>query len=184
MPSAKRAVNRKPAAEFQEATIDKSASRRPRILLDHGPYGAIIKAAGSFKTGEKIFYLSGDIIDHPTKYTIQLDQDSHVLTQDSMWQSMNHGCEPNVRIDVEKREMVAARPIKKGEELNFNYNTTEWSMASPFPCGCGKPTCAGEIRGFKYLTEAQRTALEPLVSPYIARRWAEAVDTPRRVSGH
>ncbi len=179
MPSAKRAVSRKAPIEAPAIQLEKIVNRRaPRILLDHGPYGDIVKAAGAFKTGERIFYLSGDIIDHPTKYTIQLDEHDHVLTRDSMWQSMNHGCEPNVRIDVEKREMVAARPIKKGEEFNFNYNTTEWAMASPFPCGCGAPTCAGEIRGFKYLTEAQRAPLRDLVSPYIARRWAEAVDTP------
>lgn len=179
MPSAKRAVSRRAVREASVAPPTTTSSRRvPRLLLDHGPFGDIIKAAGAFRTGDKIFYLSGDIIDHPTKYTIQLDEHRHVLTNDSLWQSMNHGCEPNVRIDVDKREMIAIRPIKAGEELTFNYNTTEWAMTSPFTCGCGAPSCAREIRGFKHLTESQREALRPLVSPFIARRWAEAVDEP------
>lgn len=147
-----------------------------RIALDRGPYGEIIRAVTPFSKGEAIFYLSGEIVPQPTKYTIQLDADRHVLTLDSLWKCMNHGCTPNVRIDADAREMVAARDIAAGEELNFNYNTTEWSMTSPFPCGCGSPDCAGDIRGFRYLTEAQREKIRPFVSPYIRRRWAEAAD--------
>lgn len=147
-----------------------------RIALGQGPYGEIILAVTPFSKGEAIFYLSGEIIDHPTKYTIQLGANRHVLTLDSLWKCMNHGCTPNVRIDVDKREMVAARDIAAGEELNFNYNTTEWSMTSAFPCGCGSPDCAGDIRGFRYLTEAQREKIRPFISPYIAKRWAEAVN--------
>lgn len=164
------------APQTAEGSARKAGKSGARVVLDHGPYGDIIKAATAFAPGERIFYLSGDIIDHPTKYTIQLDEYEHVLTSDSMWQSMNHGCEPNVRIEVDKREMQAARHIAAGEELNFNYNSTEWSMTSPFPCGCGAATCAGEIRGFRYLTPAQREALRPFVSNFIARRWAEVGD--------
>lgn len=175
MPSAKRAASPN-AAKAVVATGKKPRRSAARIVLDHGPYGDIIKTASDFEAGETIFYLSGEIIDHPTKYTIQLDEHEHVLTRDSLWQSMNHGCEPNVRIDTAKREMQAARRIKAGEELNFNYNSTEWSMTSPFPCGCGAASCAGEIRGFRYLSPAQREAIRPFISPYIARRWAEEGD--------
>jgi len=56
--------------------------------------------------------------------------------------------------------------------LNFNYNTTEWSMTSPFPCGCGAACCAGEIRGFRFLSDQQRESIRPLLSPYIAERWS------------
>lgn len=147
-----------------------------RIVLDHGPNGNFIKAAVSFKPEETICRLTGKIIVHPTKYTIQLDENIHVLDDGCLWQKMNHSCEPNVRIDVLKREMVAVRDISRGEELNFNYNSTEWSMTSPFLCGCGAASCAGEIRGFCFLSEEQRQTIKPLLSTYIARRWSEIIN--------
>lgn len=142
-----------------------------RVKLDHGPFGEMIRAVKPLGKGEVIFYLSGAIVDQPTKYTIQLDATHHVVTENGLWKSMNHACEPNVRIDATTREMIAIRDIAPGEELTFNYNTTEWDMASPFSCGCGSPLCAVTIRGFKYLSREQRAALRPLLSPYIASRF-------------
>jgi D-alanine-D-alanine ligase len=144
-----------------------------QVLLAHGPYGNNIRAAILFNPGDTIFRLTGEILSYPTKYTIQLNEFDHVLTQESHWKSVNHSCDPNVRIDTLKREMVAARRIEPGEELNFNYNTTEWSMTSPFPCGCGAACCAGEIRGFRFLSDQQRESIRPLLSPYIAELWNE-----------
>jgi hypothetical protein len=146
-----------------------------RVKLDHGPFGELIRAVKPIRAGEVIFYLSGEILDHPTKYTIQLDEHRHVVTANGLWKSMNHACEPNVRIDVNTREMIAIHDLRPGDELTFNYNTTEWDMASPFACGCGAPTCAGTIRGFKHLSPTQRAVLRPYLSPFIASRF-ESVD--------
>jgi hypothetical protein len=120
--------------------------------------------------GEVVFVLTGEIVGEPSKYTIQLDEHRHVLTHTSAWQYMNHACQLNVRIDVKRREMIALRDIVAGEELTFNYNTTEWDMASPFDCACGAPHCAGTIRGFRHLDTAHREALRPWLSPFIASR--------------
>ena len=146
-----------------------------RARVEVGKFGNIVRAAVPINAGEVVFYLAGEIVGLPTKYTIQLDADRHVLNDGSDWDLMNHGCEPNVRIDVQSREMIAARDIAPGEELTFNYNTTEWSMTSPFACGCGSPKCAGEIRGFRFLTEEQRHDIMPLISPYIAQRWSDEI---------
>jgi hypothetical protein len=42
-----------------------------------------------------------------------------------------------------------------GDELTFFYPSTEWSMAQPFNCLCGKPTCRGRISGARDMTEEQ-----------------------------
>jgi hypothetical protein len=141
-----------------------------RVTLDRGPFGEMVRAVKPILAGEVVFYLSGEIVATPTKFTIQLDETRHVLTTNALWKSMNHACEPNVRIDVGTREMIAVRDIRPGEELTFNYNTTEWDMASPFPCGCGAPNCAGTIRGFRHLSAEQRERLRPYLSPFIASR--------------
>jgi len=54
---------------------------------------------------------------------------------------------------------MCARSIPQGEEVTYDYNTTEYSMASPFLCRCVH--CGGrEIRGFRHLSipEQQRRA--------------------------
>lgn len=141
-----------------------------RVVVGSGPHGALLEAAIALAAGEVVFALTGDIVGEPSKYTIQLDEHRHVLTHTSAWQYMNHACRPNVRIDVTRREMIAIRDIAVGEELTFNYNTTEWNMAAPFACACGAPDCAGTIRGFRHLDAARRQALRPLLSPFIASR--------------
>jgi D-alanine-D-alanine ligase len=152
-----------------------------RVRVEVGSFGNIVRAARPINAGETVFYLEGAIVGLPTKYTIQLDADRHVLNESSDWDLMNHCCEPNVRIDVLTREMVAVRDIAIGEELNFNYNTTEWSMTSPFACGCGAPKCVGEIRGFRFLTDEQRGDISPYISPYIASRWNQVLEAGKNV---
>ena len=145
----------------------------PYIEIGYGASEALIRATQPISAGRVVFYLSGRIVPLPTKYTIQLDANRHVLAEDELWQFMNHGCEPNVRIDVNTRQMIAIRDIALGEELTFNYNTTEWHMASPFECGCGAENCTGRIRGFRYLRPSQREALRPWLSPVIGSRFSD-----------
>ena len=145
-----------------------------RVRVENSRFGQILRATSRIEKGEPIFFLDGMIVSQPSKYTIQLDAEEHILTTEHPWRLMNHGCEPNVLIDTGLREMVATRDILAGEELTFNYNSTEWSMVSSFACECGAPMCAGEVRGFKYLDAKHAEALRPFISPYIARRWAAA----------
>ena len=142
------------------------------VELNHGPQEALIRAKQPIRAGEVVFHLTGRIMSRPSKYSIQLGERRHLLTENSHWQFMNHGCEPNVRIDVDKLLMIAIRDIAPGEELTFNYNTTEWDMASPFDCLCSSNNCTGSIRGFRYLTPSQRKALRPWLSPLIESRFS------------
>jgi hypothetical protein len=54
-------------------------------------------------------------------------RDDHVeLNSDLLY--LNHHCDPTTYLDVTKKALVALRPVKKGEELNFFYPSTEWDM--------------------------------------------------------
>src|SRR5208337_2618791 len=57
----------------------------------------------------------------------------------------NHSCDPNVGVKGQII-VVARRPIIEGEELTFDYDTTETS-AEPFKCRCGSSNCRGLIDG-------------------------------------
>lgn len=115
-----------------------------------------------------IINLGGVISERPTKYSIQLDEDNHLgpptgarTGTESVppWTFLNHSCEPNGYVNCADRTFRALRDIRAGEELTFNYLTTEREMASPFECRCGSVKCFGLIRGYKYLAAEQRESL-------------------------
>jgi hypothetical protein len=117
-----------------------------------------------------VFYLKGTVLTSPTRYTIQIGSDRHLTcpairkTNDDLgycWQYLNHSCEPNGYLNPVDLSFRALRDIEPGEEINFNYLTTESAMALPFNCHCGSPKCFGLIEGHDFLTpeQAERLAL-------------------------
>lgn len=61
---------------------------------------------------------------------------------------------------------MALRPIAQGDEVTYDYNTTEYSMASPFLCHCGH--CSGtEIRGFRHLSIPERQRRARILAAYL-----------------
>ena len=75
-----------------------------------------------------VFTLEGEILDKPTKYTIEIDKDKHILDENGIY--MNHSFDPTTKID--NINVIALKDIKIGDELNFNYNDSETNMATPF----------------------------------------------------
>jgi hypothetical protein len=115
-----------------------------------------------------VFYLKGSISTTPTKYTIQLGHRRHLnfpmirKTDDELdycWQYLNHSCEPNGYMDTVELTFRALRDIAPGEEITFNYLTTESEMAEPFNCICGSASCFEFIQGRNFLTRAQSERL-------------------------
>lgn len=144
-------------------------------------HGLALFAARPLREGDTVFLLDGDIVDWPSRHSLQIGEDQHLLvpvadplseeTGRYLWVYMNHHCRPNVWVCG--GEMRALRDIAPGEELFFNYDTTEWDMATPFHCHCGAPDCLGSIRGFKYLSPARRAELLPYIPPYLKKRFDE-----------
>lgn len=60
---------------------------------------------------------------------------------------VNHSCEPNCRSDVIRGRIwiIALRDIKKGEELNFDYEYEVRQDWQDHPCYCGDKKCFGYI---------------------------------------
>ncbi|MFA6924085.1 MAG: SET domain-containing protein [Bacteroidales bacterium] len=108
------------------------------------------------------------IIENPTRYSLQIDVGKHVEVHekieisdnlDSLWQYMNHACEPNCYFKTEDMTFRAKHKIAEEEHLTFNYLTTEYDMAAPFKCDCKSENCFGFIKGFKYLNVEQKLKL-------------------------
>ncbi|CAB9506053.1 Histone-lysine N-methyltransferase [Seminavis robusta] len=81
---------------------------------------------------------------------------------------INHSCDPNIVDDSHNEssgEAYAARDIRKGEELTYDY-TFQYYDHGPFfeKCCCGSDKCRGQMMGFKALTEEQKKTALPYVS--------------------
>lgn len=144
--------------------------------------GAALIAIRDLAPGASILSVEGRLQSHPTRYSIQLDDGTHIeaeigLSESAMrvrhpWRYLNHSCDPNARIAG--RTVVALRAIRSGEQITFDYTTTEASMAEPFECQCGAGNCLGLVRGFSHLTPAQQADRAGRLAPHIARLHATA----------
>jgi hypothetical protein len=157
------------------------------VVTRNGQFAVVARVA--IAKGTQVLAIEGPLVDHPTRYTIQVGVDMHVDAEADpktgrahpIWRFLNHACAPNTRI--EGRSLVAGKRIRAGEEITFDYETTEWDMAAPFPCGCAAATCRGLIRGFRHLTPAQRQRLAGAAPHVLEAMTPAAPATARRSRG-
>ena len=115
-------------------------------------------ATRDFQIGDHILRLVGEIVETPSKYSVQLGPGQHMDLPAEIrseppvdryrWRFLNHSCEPNAEFD--DINLVAAREIKASQEITFDYNTTEYDLAVPFECHCGADSCCGLVRGRRW----------------------------------
>jgi hypothetical protein len=89
---------------------------------------------------------------------------------------LNHSCNPNAweRHSEDRIEIVARRPIARGDEVRVDYLINN-SGGDSWPCNCGTPRCRG-LTGFSFFTlpvELQREYLPLLATWFIARHQSE-----------
>lgn len=139
------------------------------------PHGVGLFATREIPAGSAILTIEGRAQGHATRFSIQIDAGTHidaeaVLPDHEMrarypWRFLNHSCDPNAR--VEGRSLRATRPIATGEQITFDYTTTEADMSTPFQCLCGSAGCIGLVRGFNHLSEAARRARLDRLAPHL-----------------
>ena len=147
-------------------------------------------AQSRFSPGDKIWMLAGEVVDVPDRYSVQVGRNDHLRPQPALppgaddiylWRYLNHSCNPNTQ--VIGRTLVALAAIAPGDELTFDYNCTEYEMATPFECRCG--WCAGAtIRGFKHLGVAERERRRGSAAPYLWQLLADEDDALENAERH
>ncbi|MBP2328387.1 hypothetical protein JOF56_008772 [Kibdelosporangium banguiense] len=125
--------------------------------------------------GERLFAIVGEASMRPTRYTVQVGPATHVDVPEEYdfeavldrfyWRFMNHSCDPTVAI--RGRAVFGLKPIDFGQEITFDYNTTEYDMAEPFTCRCGAEACAGLVRGYRYLSDEDQARLRPRLATHL-----------------
>jgi hypothetical protein len=102
-------------------------------------------ASRDIDAGKIILVLKGNHFKEPTRTSIQIGLEKHLEHYEGG--HINHHCDPSAEIVINSREhapntgtveplVLAKRNIKAGEEITFDYETTEEVMAEPFHCKC------------------------------------------------
>lgn len=136
--------------------------------------GSGLFAARAYEPGEAVARFPAVFVDVPDVHTVQIDDGRHLDTTGHPTRLLNHACDPSCVVDADGYGVIAVRSLAPGEELTFDYLTTEWELSAPFLCTCGGVGCVGLVRGYRFATPAQRAARAGRVSPYLARKRAFA----------
>ncbi len=134
--------------------------------------GEGVIATRSIPAEEVLLTFEQHFIDHPTNKTLRIDAHTHQVSTnpEAPENFINHACEPNAYIDFKDLVLRALRPIMEGEEVTYNYFTSDWDSEDVFECRCGSPVCKGHIAGFRYLSLQERLKIQEFVSPFIKER--------------
>jgi SET domain-containing protein len=158
---------------YEDYEINEHPEPNSNIEMEYDDGYKGLFARRDIFAGSVIFHMKGRVSRRPNKYSIQLSWDKHLDFPtvrkpnddlDYAWQYLNHSCEPNSYVNATEYCFCALRNIRKGEEITFNYLTTEYELATPFPCGCGSVKCYGFIGGYKFLTADQIAGLLPVTA--------------------
>lgn len=143
-------------------------------IRETGQYGWGLIALCEFQVGDLV--MRGSALEMgPTKdaHSIQTDWNTHAL-MDLPARFVNHVCnEANLGIkknDVGAYDFHALNRICVSEELLWDYETSEYEIEG-FVCSCGKPSCRGELRGFRHhADEILSTYGADYVAPYLLEK--------------
>jgi len=142
--------------------------------------GTSVFATDSFVEDEIVLEFEKNFIKSPTRTSMQIDDGIYQECVDSEAVEIffYHSCNPNGYINFQDLTYRALNNIKKGAELSFNYNSTEWDMLERFQCQCKFENCYGQIHGFKYLNLQQKKELKPILSPFLRKKLQEIEAQP------
>ena len=149
------------------------AEEDSRVTLDSQPQGFRVVTTRAAEPGQVLLVFEGTLDRVPGQHTLQVGPAQHLVSPDprATWKFINHSCAPNCRVEFGPgpgwARLVARAPLSPGQEVSFDYLTTEWDLNNPFPCACAAPGCVGLVRGARHLDDARLAALAPDLAPHI-----------------
>lgn len=120
-----------------------------------------IVCVNSYKKGEIIAKLAGEVVQSMRPNSFQIESNKHLNDKYFIGYFL-HSCEPNAAINTKDLKAIALRNIIAGEFISIDYSATEDYLFRQFKCNCGSKKCRGVIAGKK---ETKRSGLS-LMSYY------------------
>lgn len=126
-------------------------------------------ATRAFGVGETVLTLSGPILSHPTRTSIEIDA-GHIecsLGEPTKFVSpapdlpnnyysgryVNHSSSPNCQVDRARATLFASRDIASGDEITFDYNVNETKVACPFIDSVTRAPVLGRVSSHEQQTD-------------------------------
>ena len=102
----------------------------------------------SFKKGDVLARMSGEVLSEIRQHTLQISEDRHLY--DPFFSGyFLHSCSPNISLDMENLLVTALEDIPANTYLYMDYAETEDYLFKQFPCSCGSAQCRGWVSGKK-----------------------------------
>jgi hypothetical protein len=98
-------------------------------------------------------------------YGFQCGHDRYSLPE-GLSREMNHSCDPSTWWDG-SITLVARRDIEVGEEVTYDYSTSDIDHAFEMECSCGSPYCRGTISNRDYLEPDWQRRYGPNLPPHV-----------------
>lgn len=143
-----------------DARLDSLPEPATRVRVAASRIGSGLFARRSFAAMEPIIRITGRIVHYEVLWKrggtfldncIRFGPETYLDPGDGAGRFVNHSCRPNAAIHKSRNRLflIAARRVRRGEELVFDYSTTigdddVWTMR----CACGEPDCRGRIERF------------------------------------
>lgn len=157
-----------------------------KLIAGKGGRGAF--AREKVRAGDVLVVWGGEVVDGATlramsvdrfRLALQVEEDLYLLTtNEGVADWVNHSCAPNAGLRGQV-VLVALRDIRAGEEITFDYATSDGSTYDEFECGCGAESCRGHVTGSDWRLPELQERYAGHFSPYIQRR-IDAASTAHR----
>lgn len=151
----------------------------PRLEVREGPYGRGVFARQSVAAGEVLAVFGGVMMEGPRlrqlppdarRYALQIEEDLYLVSLvPSPPDFINHCCEPNAALSGQV-VLVSRRMIRVGEEIAYDYATSDSSAYDEFVCHCGASGCRGRVTGDDWQRPDLQQRYHGEFSPYLARK--------------
>jgi len=132
---------------------------------------------GSMMSGADLQELSAE----QRFYALQVDEDLHLVTplhEVTTGDFINHSCVPNAGLS-DAVSLIALRSIRLGEEICFDYATSDSNIYSEFACHCGQISCRRFVRHDDWRRPDLQRRYRSTFSPYLRRRIAAETSAHR-----
>ena len=123
------------------------------------------------------------------RYALQIDDDHFLVTPITgigAADLVNHSCDPSALL-VGADTLVARRDLLPGDEVTYDYATSDGSPYFGFVCRCGAAVCRGVVSGEDWRDPVLQDRYGDAFSPYLLRRIrglrAGSHDAPSVVAG-
>jgi SET domain-containing protein len=151
-----------------EAVVDSKLNSH--VMIKQTEKGRGVFAIRKFAQGETVVIgIQIEEVPKRTIYSLQMDFNLHV-NLDEPARVINHSCEPNTGVRNNQfggYDFIALRDIEAGQEVTFDYETTEYESIAVSHCLCGSLDCRGKTLGFKFREQILRDRYGEYIADYL-----------------